>query len=279
MTTRRHFLSHLAALPVLGAIRPLQARLQDDDDALRAIIASPHRSEANRARDAARHPYDTLHFLGVRPHHTVIEITPGAGWFTEILAPYLRAQGRYIAAHYAHDDPVAYRRKLRETFEARLAARPDLYDKVHIGHFTPQGTLEGINLTDGADRFLTFRNVHNWLDAGHLETSLRAFAHALKAGGVLGIEEHRAAPGVSLDEMKRSGYVSESFMSNQAMAAGFELSGRTEVNANPRDTRDHPHGVWSLPPTLRGGEADKARFLAIGESDRFTHRYIKLRDV
>lgn len=279
MTNRRHFLARLAALPTLGIVRPLHASLQDDDQALRTLIASPHRSEAHRTRDAARHPYDTLRFFGIEPHHTVIEITPGTGWFTEILAPYLRERGRYIAAHYAQDAPLAYRRKLREDFEARLAARPDLYDRVQIGHFTPQGTLEGVQLAGGADRVLTFRNVHNWLEAGHLDTSLRAFNHALKIGGMLGVEEHRAAQGTSVEEMKRSGYVTESLMSRQAMTAGFELTGRSEVNANPRDTRDHPHGVWSLPPTLRGGEVDRARFLAIGESDRFTHRYTKRRDV
>lgn len=275
MPDRRRFLNHLAALPLLCGPLPLRAATADEDAALRAVIAGSHRSAANRARDTARHPYETLRFFGLRPGHKVIEIAPGAGWFTEILAPYLREHGEYYAAHYGYDNPLEYRRNLRRGFDARLASRPDLYDRVRMGLFTTTDTLGGIAPEGGADLVLTFRNVHNWIEAGHLDASLQAFARALKPGGVLGVEEHRATPGSSLETMKRSGYVTETFLIERARATGFELAARSEINANPADTRDHPNGVWSLPPTLRGGEVDQARFLAIGESDRFTHRYIR----
>lgn len=267
---RRHLLASLAATTL-----PLQAQETGDDAALRAAIAGPHRSAANRARDAARHPEETLRFFGLQPRHTVIEIAPGAGWFTEILAPCLREKGLLYAAHYARDDAVPYRRQARAAFEAWLATQPALYDRVRIGTLPVTDRFSDIAPPGGADMVLTFRNVHNWIEAGHLDASLRAFASVLKPGGVLGVEEHRALPGTTLERIKASGYVTEDLLIERAAAAGFVLAARSEVNANPRDTKDHAHGVWSLPPTLRGGEVDRAKFLAIGESDRFTHRYVK----
>ena len=248
-----------------------------DDAALRAAIDGTHRSAANRARDAARHPFETLRFFGLQRHHRVIEIAPGGGWFTEILAPYLRDEGRLYAAHYARDDAAEYRRRSRAGFEAKLAAAPQLYDQVVLGTL-PQGPrFTDLVVPGGAQAVLTFRNVHNWIEAGHLDETLQAFASVLAPGGILGVEEHRAVPGTPLARIKSSGYVTEALMIERAQAAGFELQARSEINANPRDTKDHPHGVWSLPPTLRGGDVDRARFVAIGESDRFTHRYVKLR--
>lgn len=271
---RRLLLAGLAATAL-----PLRAQAQDADiDALlRAAIAGAHRSEANRARDGARHPAETLRFFGLQPGQTVVEIAPGGGWFTEILAPCLRERGRLCAAHYARDAPSEGRRKARAAFEAKLAREPGLYDRVQVGTLPETGDFTDIAPPGGADLVLTFRNVHNWIEAGHLDDSLRAFARVLKPGGVLGVEEHRAPPGTPLERIKTSGYVTEALMTERAVAAGFALAARSEVNANPRDTKDHPNGVWSLPPTLRGGDADRARFLAIGESDRFTHRYIKVR--
>ncbi|MFZ2988299.1 class I SAM-dependent methyltransferase, partial [Ideonella sp.] len=181
----------------------------------------------------------------------------------------------YWAAHFARDDPRAGARKAREAFEAKLAANPALYGPVRVGTLGSGPRFADLNPTGGADRVLTFRNVHNWLAAGHLDATLQACFAALKPGGVLGVVEHRAAPGTPIERMKDSGYIPEAFMIERAQAAGFELAERSEVNANPRDTRDHAKGVWALPPTLAGGEVAREKYLAIGESDRFTHRYRK----
>lgn len=244
-------------------------------DSLKAAVDAAHRSAANRARDPWRHPYETLRFLGIEPQHRVIEIAPGAGWYTEILAPYLHARGALYAAHYARDDAQEYRRKGRAAFEAKLAAEPAIYGRVKVGVLPVGSSFPDIRIAGGADAVLTFRNVHNWIADGHLDETLRAFHGVLKPGGILGVEEHRAPAGASLGQIIESGYVTEDFLIERARAAGFTLAARSEINANPRDTRNHPNGVWSLPPTLRGGEVDRARFVAIGESDRFTHRYIK----
>jgi predicted methyltransferase len=273
LLTRRTAMALLA-----GAATAPQAFGQDaTETGLRAAIAGAHRSTANRARDAARHPLETLLHFKLQPHHQVVEIAPGGGWYTEILAPWLAASGRLYAAHYAKDDAKEYRRKGRAAFEAKLAADAALYGKVVLGTMPSGGRFTDLSPTGGADAVLTFRNVHNWIEDGTLDDMLRAFAAVLKPGGVLGVEEHRAAPGTSLQQIIKTGYVTEDLMIERARAAGFELDARSEVNANPRDTKDHPNGVWSLPPTLRGGDADRAHFLAIGESDRFTHRYVKAR--
>ena len=269
--SRRHW---LACTATLGAAAPV-AWATTDDAALQAAIAGTHRSAANRARDGARHPYETLRFFGLQPTHTVIEIAPGGGWYTEILAPYLRERGRLLAAHYAADDAEEGRRRSRAGFQAKLAAAPALYDRVVVGTLPKGSVFTDLAVPGGADMVLTFRNVHNWIEDGHLDETLRAFASALKPGGVLGVVDHRAAPGTSLERIKTSGYVTEALMEERARAAGFVLQARSEVNANPRDTRDHPNGVWSLPPSLRGGAVDRERFVAIGESDRFTHRYVR----
>lgn len=279
MTIRRRTFTLAAAAGPLGwALPAAQAQAPEGDAALRAAVAGAHRSDANRARDAARHPVETLQFFGLAADHAVVEAAPGGGWFTEILAPYLRARGRLVAAHEAVDDPSDYRRRSRAQFDAKLAAAPALYDRVRVGVLprTPGAdALAALLPPGGADRVLTFRNVHNWLEAGHLDATLQAFHALLKPGGVLGVEEHRAPPGSTPAWMARHGYVAEDWMAERARAAGFVLQARSEVNANPRDGKDHPHGVWSLPPTLRGGAQDRERFLAIGESDRFTHRYVK----
>ncbi len=265
---RRTFAAALAAAS-------LPSWAQDGDASLQAAIAGAHRSAANRARDAARHPYETLHFFGLTPKQTVIEASPGGGWYTEILAPYLRDQGRLYAAGEAADDADDYRRRGRKNFDDKLARNPELYDRVVVGLLPRTPRFVDIAPPGGADLVLTFRNVHNWLEAGHLDASLRAFHAVLKPGAVLGVEEHRAPAGKPVEWIVKNGYVTEALLIERATAAGFKLDARSEVNANPLDTKDHPNGVWSLPPTLRGGEVDRARFVAIGESDRFTHRYVK----
>lgn len=268
----------------LGAARSAHAQTAsapatdaDTDTALQAAIAGAHRSAANRARDGARHPFETLRFFGLQPQHSVVELTPGAGWYTEILAPYLREKGRLYEAHFARDSESVGRRRARANFEARLAKEPALYDRVVVGSLPGAAGFTDIKPPGGADSVLTFRNVHNWLADDSLDAMLRACYALLKPGGVLGVVDHRAAPGSTVKQMMDSGYVSEALMEERARAAGFALAARSAINANPRDTKDHPGGVWQLPPSLSGKDVGRDKYLAIGESDRFTHRYVKPR--
>ena len=280
MHTTHHLNRRLTLGALLGAVMlPNQAFAAPDGPdgtALTAVIAGAHRSNANRARDGARHPYETLRFFGLAPTQTVVEIAPGAGWYTEILAPYLKNTGRLYAAHYSAEAPEEGRRRARARFESKLAQDPAIFGRTILGTLPRDGGgFTDIAPLGGADLVLTFRNVHNWIEDGHLDAMLRAFHAVLKPGGVLGVEEHRAAFGTPIAQIIASGYVPEDFVIKSANAAGFILADRSEINANPRDTKDHAQGVWSLPPTLRGGEVDRAKFMAIGESDRMTLKFIK----
>jgi predicted methyltransferase len=271
--------SAFAALPGCSALPAATPAPAADDEALRAALAGPQRSAANRARDGARHPYETLRFFGIQPTQRVVELTPGGGWYTEILAPYLRPQGLFCTAHFAKEGGSEGRRRARAAYDARLAQQPALYDRLFSGTLPSGGRFGDIATAlekdGGADLILTFRNVHNWLEDGTLDDTLKACHALLKRGGVLGVVDHRAAPGTSIEAQMKSGYVTEALMEARAGAAGFKLAARSEVNANPRDTRDHVNGVWSLPPTYQGKDVDRERYAAIGESDRYTHRYLK----
>lgn len=265
-----------------GVARAQPVNANGFDPALDAVIAGPQRSAANRARDAWRHPAETLRFFGLRPEHQVLELSPGRGWYTEILAPYLRERGKLYVAHYAVDPRLPaeeYTQQARHAFEAKLAATPALYDRVVVGTL-PKTAFTDLRFDRPLDAVLTFRNMHNWVADGLLTTQLRLFYAALKPGGVLGVEDHRATPGTPLASQIRSGYLTEALVIAQAHAAGFELAARSDINANPRDTRLHPKGVWSLPPNLSGapeGSPEQARAMAIGESDRMTLRFVKSR--
>jgi predicted methyltransferase len=263
-----------AAALGLAAIASSAGAQADPAARLDAAIAGGHRSEANRARDTHRHPRETLLFFGLRPDMHVVEVWPGGGWYTEILAPALRGTGRYYAAQYArqHPDTSAYRLKTMEGYETRLRAQPAVYGEVVLTELSaPQFTA--MAPAGSADLVLTFRNVHNWAKAGNADAMFAAFFAALKPGGVLGVVEHRARPGASLATMIESGYMTEAWVIEAAQKAGFRLHARAEINANPRDTTDHPRGVWSLPPGYAAG--DRERFAAIGESDRMTLRFLK----
>lgn len=241
---------------------------------LEQALAAPYR-DANRARDVYRHPLQTLEFFGIRDDMTVVEIWPGSGWYTEILAPFLRANGRYIAAQYP-DAPStpAYQKRGLEAYQKALAASPQLFDRVRVSAIGPPGFWTPAP-PETADLVLTFRNVHNWLSTGTEREMFAAFYRTLKPGGVLGVVEHRNWDDATRDEMVRSGYMSQDYVVQLATEAGFTWVAWEEINANPRDTKDYPGGVWTLPPTLRLGEVDRDKYLAIGESDRMTLKFVK----
>ena len=243
------------------------------------VIAGAQRSEANRARDAFRHPQQTLDFFMVSGTETVLEITPGGGWYTEILAPYLKGSGKLIAAVIdpatASERARAYYTESNQKFRDKLAADADSYGEVQVVEFNSAEPVFGE--PESVQRVLTFRNVHNWSNAGSDQAMFDAFFAVLEPGGVLGVVEHRAAEGASKEDSMKSGYVSEAEVIAMAEKAGFVLDASSEVNANPADTKDHPSGVWNLPPNLRmsEGDEDKAKYEAIGESDRMTLRFMK----
>jgi predicted methyltransferase len=239
---------------------------------LDAVIAGAWRTPANVARDTYRHPRETLTFFGIRPDMTVIEITPGGGWYAELLAPLLKDNGSYIAAlmsSLSGDEAARDAKALR----AKFAADPAQYGKAHVIEFDPK--TPNLGAPGSADMVLTFRNVHNWVAAGTAPAMFKAFYDVLAPGGVLGVTDHRAAAGASLDALKGSGYLPQDYVVKLATDAGFKLDATSEINANPNDTKDYAKGVWTLPPTLTLGDKDKAKYLAIGESDRMTLRFVK----
>jgi predicted methyltransferase len=263
----RHALMMMAALwvatPALAAKQPVP------DPALLKAIADPHRTPKFVARDAIRHPGEELAFFGLRPTATVVEIEPGAGYWTEILAPYLLAHGTY----YVAVPTGAEEAKGVAKYRAKLAADPALYGKIHL-------TGIGVGHTDvappgSADFVLTFRNLHNWMSDGDADAVLRGFYVALKPGGILGIEEHRGSEKVPQDPKAASGYVRQDYAIALARKAGFVLVASSELLANPKDTKDYPEGVWTLPPTFQLGAKDHDKYAAIGEADNFLLKFRK----
>ena len=244
-------------------------------DALTHALNGEHRTEEQRARDRYRHPAETLAFFGIEPDMTVVEIWPGGGgWYTAVLAPLLRDQGLLYAAQFPADTEIGFYTRSRERFLAGLAAYPEVYDRVQVTSLYPPQWPEAAP-AGSADAVLTFRNVHNWAKAGNAEAMFSAFYRALKPGGVLGVVEHRAPAGRTLAAQIESGYMTEDYVIQQALKAGFRLDARSDINANPADSADHPAGVWTLPPTLRLGDVDQGKYRQIGESDRMTLRFIK----
>lgn len=233
-----------------------------------------HRSEANRARNEFRHPVETLEFFGLAADMTVIEILPSTGWYTEIMAPYLRDHGKYYAAHFSPNASLAYMAPNLRNFEEKITAEPELYGKITVRHLNPPHEV-AIAPPESADMALTFRNVHNWIMADQEHEFFAAFYAALKPGGVLGVVEHRAKPDAGMDVMRTSGYVTEAYVKEVAAAAGFEFVGSSEINANAKDPTVHPRGVWTLPPNYRMGDEDRSKYAAIGESDRMTLKFVK----
>lgn len=272
----------LAAVACLLAWSSLSAAAPDPPVAdaatlatLDRVLAGDHRSEQNRARDAWRHPKETLSFFGLKQDMTVMEIWPGGGgWYTEILAPTLREHGNFIAASWDPKSESKYIQENSKKFAAKLAERPELYDRAKTVALQAPNELKPVP-DASVDMVLTFRNVHGWMGNGSAEAMFKAMYAALKPGGILGVVGHRAKDTEPQDPKAESGYVRTDYAIALAVKAGFELIGRSEINANPKDTKDHPNGVWSLPPSLDGGDTDREKFVAIGESDRFTLRFRK----
>jgi predicted methyltransferase len=237
---------------------------------LEEAVASPLRMAPTRERDQYRHPLETLSFFGVQPGMTVVEIWPSTGWYTQILAPYLASHGHYIAAKpAANGNPEG-----GKMYDQWINANPEIAKVITNAEFNPPQKLE-LAPEGSADMVVTFRNVHNWMAKGAEAAAFNAFYKALKPGGVLGLVEHRADAKSKFDPKAASGYVREKDVIRFATAAGFKLDKKSEINANPKDKKNYPSGVWSLPPTLKLGEKDREKYLAIGESDRMTLRFIK----
>ncbi|QKQ74893.1 class I SAM-dependent methyltransferase [Nostoc sp. TCL240-02] len=240
----------------------------DGTTTLQTILTSSHRSLANSDRDKYRHPAETLKFFGLSPNMTVVELWPGSGWYTEILAPFLASKGQLIVTNSASNS------KSTLAFQQKLAANPEVFGKVKVVPINPPNELT-LAPDNSVDLVVTFRNIHNWVSAGYAEQVYAAAYKALKPGGILGVEEHRAKPGISLQESIKTGYMSEDEVITAVEKVGFKLVGKSEINANPKDTKDYPGGVWTLPPTLSQGQKDRERFVTIGESDRMTLKFVK----
>jgi predicted methyltransferase len=239
------------------------AQTASDDTALAAAVANPARPAEERARDAARHPKETLAFLGIRADSKVIELWPGGGWYTAVLAPLLADKGSLTVAS---KDPT----KLKQRFASDAAS----FGKVNVQIVNPPDTIQ-LAPDNSADVVVTFRNYHNWMSGGYADKMVAAAFKALRPGGVFGVEEHRAAPGTTPEQSVKSGYVDQAVIVKAAEAAGFKLVASSEINANPKDTKDYPEGVWTLPPSLALEAVDRAKYEAIGESDRMTLKFEK----
>lgn len=261
----------LAALLAAGSSGAAHAAA-NADIALQMAIVAPHRSPANAARDVWRHPYETLTFFGIAPTMTVVELAPEGGWYTEILAPYLREKGKLISAGEA----FAPARQHGMAFKQKLDANPAVYDKVAVGVFEPPLAYR-IAPPNSVDMVVTFRNVHNWVAGDAQMVGVFRQLHAvLKPGGVLGIVDHRLPETAVQDATASTGYVKESYVIRIAELAGFEFVAKSEINANPKDKAEHKKGVWALPPTYANKQEDRAAYEAIGESDRMTLKFVKL---
>ena len=278
----------LILLACLATSLPAAASDLSMEALVEATMNGGHRSEENIARNRYRHPVGTLQFLGLEKGLTVMEIWPGGGWYTEVLAPVMRGHGKYIAAGWdlAVPDQPGYRPRLQNAMLQTFADNPELYGEVGFVEYSPPQSAS-LGNANSIDLVLTFRNTHGWVGGGIAEAVYAEFARVLKPGGILGVVQHRAADGTDPAETRKAGYVSEEAVIAMAEAAGLVLEDRSEVNANPADSRDHEKGVWTLPPGLAvcGGMEDgdgkaecEANYRAIGESDRMTLKFRKPKD-
>ena len=286
LTSRRGLIAGLGALTLAGC-GPKAQKAETPAPAAPAgppsldkVIAGEWRSPADKARDAWRHPAESLAFWGLKPGMTVVEFWPGAGWYTDILAPFLdQTGGKLYIANFDANDPAEA--QIAAALQQKIEGNRRVYGRVE---FTTFGPMSGPAApAASADMVLFLRNVHNWMAGGIAEKAFRDAFAALKPGGVLGVEEHRGVPGGVQDMVASNGYVQEAFVKQLASEAGFKFDKASEINANPADTKDHPFGVWTLPPVRRSSPRgqpdnpafDRAKYDAIGESDRMTLRFVK----
>lgn len=272
LTNNNRCLGVIAGALLTAACATYSTR-QTTSQALDRILAGEQRSEENRARDRYRHPKQTLLFFGIRPEMSVLEVWPEPGWYTEVLAPLLADKRHYYAGVIAADPKSRYITRRLDDFRAKLAARPEIYGKVTVVTFPLDGS--DVVPPESLDMIVTFRNIHNWMARDQAAAAFATMYRALKPGGVLGVVEHRGNPAVPQDPHAKSGYVNEDYAIRLIEAQGFRLEASSQVNANPKDTKDYEQGVWTLPPTYRLGDKDRDKYAAIGESDRFTLKFVK----
>ncbi|MDG0980654.1 MAG: methyltransferase [Halieaceae bacterium] len=256
------------ALVIVALGAPVQA-----SSPWQVALQGEHRSEAAKARDVYRHPRETLEFFGVTPSSTVLEMYPGGGWYTDVLAPVLAESGTLYAAHMGVNESN-YARRALGGFLSKLGANGDLYKAVTVTAFNPPADVE-VAPPESVDVALAIRNIHSWIRLATLETALTSIYDALKPGGIFGVVQHRGKLGMSEQEIKDTGYVDPEYLIGLAELIGFELEAQSEVNANPGDTKDYETGVWTLPPSYRLGDQDRSKYEAIGESDRMTLKFVK----
>jgi predicted methyltransferase len=245
-----------------------------DKNKLKKIIKSDHRSLKNKTRDVYRNPVKTLQFFEVKPNMTVVEVSPGRGWYTEILGPYLKDKGELYMEIFSENSKRSYAPKLNKNIK-EMTKNTKLFGKTHFTVLEAPNELGPIAPDNSVDRVLTFRNVHNWMKDGKAKEAFMAFYKGLKPGGILGVVEHRAKMNKKQDPKAKSGYVREDYVIDLAQSVGFKFVSKSEINANYNDSTIHPEGVWTLPPSLRLKDKNKSKYQAIGESDRMTIKFLK----
>lgn len=241
--------------------------------ALDGVLTGSQRTAADRARDRYRHPKETLLFFGIRPQTRVLQSWPESGWYTRIIAPLVSAKGRYYAGVMAPDPKSRFLQARLANYQRLLASRPDLYGRVKVATFPLDG--RDVVPAGSVDMVLSFRDLHEWMALGDEQQALVTIYRALAPGGVFGVVDNRGDPALPQDPRAKNGYVRQDYAIRLIEAAGFRLVATSEVNANPRDTKNYPCGVWALPPEYRLGNIDRAKYEAIGESDRFTLKFVK----
>ena len=276
------FLGYLIFLALL--IQSFQPLTADPILSFKEILKADHRSSKNKMRDKFRNPQETLEFFGVRGNETVLEITPGMGWYTEILAPLISKEGVFYVANYSLENVIPSQhfskryisllKRVDSSYRDKLKSNPKIYSEINYVTFNPKNPI--FDLKEKIDVVLTFRNIHNWSKAQTAEIIFASFFNSLKRGGTLGVVEHRAKPGTPLLKQIETGYMTENVVKNLAKKAGFRFEGSSEINKNPRDTTKHASGVWTLLPIQRGLKGqEKVEYAKIGESDRMTLKFKK----
>lgn len=249
--------------------------LQTYETPLAKVINSNHRLPENKVRDVYRNPEKTLEFFEVKPDMKVVEVSPGKGWYTEILGPYLKDKGELYLAAASPNTEVEYFQNANKALKDLIESHKDLYGKITYTTFEPPTIMGPVAPPSSVDRVVTFRNVHNWMKLKKEKEAFQEFYNALKPGGIFGIVEHREKLTKTQDPEAKSGYVREDYIIELAESVGFKFISKSEVNANYNDTANHPEGVWTLPPALRLKEKNRAYYLSIGESDRMTLKFLK----